>query len=176
MTLIKKLLPATVVAAAIFSLSAQAETSAIDLAKTSIAKGSFSYTYDFTIDAGFTGTIDGLLGSVFRSTNALGPVAGVDITDVSLGLLSLTENDAQVVETMGSASKTTGSYTFSSGVLNAGSYTFTVFGNAYSNGAAANVFSGKLSLVTTPVPEPETFGMLAMGLGLISLVGLRKKK
>lgn len=175
MTLMKKLLPATVVAAAMFSASAQATTTAIDLAQTSTAKGNFSYTYDFTVASGFTATIDGLVGSVFRSS-ALGPVAGVDITDVSLGALTLTENDAQVVEVMGAASKTTGSYTFSSGVLNAGSYTFTVFGNAYSNGASANVFSGKLSLVTTPVPEPETFGMLAMGLGLISLVGLRKKK
>lgn len=175
MTMMKKLLPATLVAAAMFSMSAQAASTTIDLAKGNITKGSFSYTYDFTIASGFTGTIDGLVGSVFRSA-APGPVAGVDITDVSLGALGLTEHDGQVVETMGAASKTTGSYTFSSGILSAGTYTFTVFGKAFSNGAAANLYSGQLNLVTTPVPEPESFGMMGLGLGLIGLLGMRKKK
>lgn len=174
MTVIKKLLPATLVAAAMFSMSAQAASTTIDLAKGNIAKGNFSYIYDFTIASGFTGTIDGLIGSVFRSSTS-GPVTGVDITDVSLGALTLTENDGQVVESMGAATKTTGSYTFSSGILSAGTYTFTVFGKAFSDGAGANLFSGQLSLVTTPVPEPETFGMLGLGLGLIGLLAMRKK-
>ena len=171
----KKFVLSSLAAAALFATSAQAASTTIDLSKSSIAKGAFDFSYTFSIATGSTGIIDGLIGSVFRSANG-NPVNGVDITDVTLGGLTLTEHDGQTVAINGRASTTTGSYTFSSGILNAGNYTFKVFGNAFSNGAGANTFSGTLNLVTTPVPEPETFGMMGLGLGLIGLLGMRKKK
>eukprot|EP01139_Manchomonas_bermudensis_P018368 Amastigsp_a531147_3.p1 type:complete len:171 gc:universal Amastigsp_a531147_3:518-6(-) len=168
----------SLIAAVLFSATSNAATTTIDLSKSKIDQGAFNFSYSFSIANGFTGTIDGQLGSVFRTANG-NSVNGVDLTDVSLesiSLISLVENDAQVVTVNGRASTTTDTYTFSSGVLNAGSYTFKVLGNAFSAGAGANNFSGVLNVVTTPVPEPEAFSMIALGLGLVGLAGLRKKK
>lgn len=175
--MMKKLIQTSLIAAVLFSATSNAATTTIDLSKSKIDQGAFNFSYSFSIANGFTGTIDGQLGSVFRSANGT-PVNGVDLTDVSLesiSLISLVENDAQVVTVTGRASTTTDTYTFSSSVLNAGSYTFKVFGNAFA-GSGANDFSGLLNVVTTPVPEPEAFSMIALGLGLVGLAGLRKKK
>jgi len=61
--------------------------------------------------------------------------------------------------------------------LNSGSYGFEVTGNTLlttTKGSAVGTYSGNFSLTLTPVPEPETYGMLLVGLGLLGFTARRK--
>lgn len=64
--------------------------------------------------------------------------------------------------------------TFSFSNLAAGQYGFSLGGYAYTAGNASFTVATIATPVTTPVPEPETLGMLMLGLGFIS-VALRRK-
>jgi len=64
--------------------------------------------------------------------------------------------------------------TFANGsLLSAGNYSLNIFGNMTS---ATGKFTYTLSAVTAAVPEPQTTGMLALGLGLMGLISRRKKQ
>jgi hypothetical protein len=56
--------------------------------------------------------------------------------------------------------------------LAAGNYTlqFNLFGGGHYTGSYA------ISAVTTPVPEPETYGMMLFGLGLMGTIAVRRQK
>jgi hypothetical protein len=56
--------------------------------------------------------------------------------------------------------------------LAAGNYTlqFNLFGGGHYTGNYA------ISAVTTPVPEPETYGMMLFGLGLMGTIAVRRQK
>lgn len=56
--------------------------------------------------------------------------------------------------------------------LGAGSYYYAVSGNAFSAGGYAIASSA----VAAPVPEPETYAMLAAGLGIIGFVASRRRR
>jgi hypothetical protein len=63
-------------------------------------------------------------------------------------------------------------YTFSFSNLAAGTYTlqFNLLAGGHYNG------SYNISPITTPVPEPETYGMMLVGLGLMGTIALRRQK
>ncbi len=63
-------------------------------------------------------------------------------------------------------------YTFSFSNLAAGTYTlqFNLLAGGHYNG------SYTISPVTIPVPEPETYGMMLAGLGLMGTIALRRQK
>lgn len=58
--------------------------------------------------------------------------------------------------------------------LGAGSYYLTVSGHILGNGVAR--YDGAVNLAAAPVPEPETYGMLLGGLGVMGLIARRKAK
>lgn len=63
-------------------------------------------------------------------------------------------------------------YTFSFNNLDAGTYTLKfnlILGGNYTG-------SYTVSPVTMPVPEPETYGMMLIGLGLMGTIALRRQK
>ena len=63
-------------------------------------------------------------------------------------------------------------YTFSASNLAAGSYTlqFNLFGGGRYTGSYTT------SAVSTPVPEPETYGMMFVGLALMGTIAFRRQK
>jgi hypothetical protein len=56
--------------------------------------------------------------------------------------------------------------------LSAGNYGFTIAGNTI-NGATGGSYAGNLN-VTSPVPEPATYAMLGVGIGLLAFTARRK--
>ncbi len=124
------------------------------------AGNTFSDKYAFTTTA--LGTLTGDLSSF--SGNAKN---GLDITGFGLynagGLL------------LAGTSLSTGAldqWTFSSANLAAGEYYVQVTGSVLSN--AAGKYYANLALA--PVPEPETYGMLLGGLGVLGLMARRRRK
>ena len=66
-------------------------------------------------------------------------------------------------------------YHFTDSSLSAGSYGFEITGHTLAvPGASGGSYSGNLNLTLTPVPEPETYGMLLVGLGLLGFTARRK--
>ncbi|NRR33573.1 PEP-CTERM sorting domain-containing protein [Oxalobacteraceae bacterium] len=59
--------------------------------------------------------------------------------------------------------------------LGEGTYGFTVSGVNALPGVGGS-YAGNLNLVTSPVPEPATFGMLAIGLGLLAFRSRRDEE
>lgn len=55
----------------------------------------------------------------------------------------------------------------------AGSYGFEIVGKTKIAGVTGS-YGGTMSLTLTPVPEPETYGMLLVGLGLLGFTARRK--
>lgn len=165
----KKMLVAGVLSA--LSLSASAAVYPINVSAISV--GSHTYAYDFTINAGEVGSLTGKIDSFFRS-NGANKVSGFDITDILLSAGTLTKSDSEsVTPLVGARTLTADSFTFLNSSLAAGTYTLTVLGTSYSSNAS---FTGGFEVVTSPVPEPQTTGMIALGLGLIGLISLRKKQ
>lgn len=165
----KKIIFAGVMAA----LSVSANAAVYPLSSSAIPVGAFTYTFGFTVGAGEVGSITGQVDSFFRSNGAT-KVAGFDITDILLSAGTLTKSDTEIVTPLaGSFTTTSDSFSFFNNSLAAGTYTLTVLGKSYSSNAS---FSGGFELVTSPVPEPQTTGMIALGLGVIGLISLRKKQ
>lgn len=178
------------------SLSANAATTAIDLSSGSAtfgntlnSSGTFSDSYTFTIANGFEGDLSASADSEYLVgkipfTNISFSVWGVDLTDLTLTGTTFAQG-SQSTSTQsflfGVVKKNSDTWTLSANNLAAGNYTINVSGKA---GLVAGVlpivippssYSGTVSLVTSPIPEPETFGMMLAGLGLMGFVAARRK-
>jgi len=126
---------------------------------------SFTDTYNFTL-----GNSALAFGGVLELD--LNPFRGINLTSVSLQGASLSSTITD-----------TSPLLFSFGDLLAGSYSLVVSGQVVSGpwfGAGSTTYSGLLGTLRTnvaaPVPEPETFGMLALGLAAIGFVARRRKQ
>ena len=127
--------------------------------------GSFSDTFLFSVD-----TASWFSGNAIVGSTAPGGVAApnFDITSVSFF------SEVNGVRTNLAANVTDGGKYFEFGVpslLQAGTYGFTVNGNV-DGGFAAGSYSGNLAVVA--VPEPSTYAMLGLGLGLLAFTARRK--
>jgi hypothetical protein len=121
------------------------------------AFGSFIDTISFVVSDGSLGVAANIL-----------PVADASDADGFSGHISnLTYAIWQGSTNLGSYA---GGMAVSHTSLLAGSYTLTVSGNADGN------FGGSygLNMAVTPVPEPATYGMLLVGLGLLGFAGKRR--
>lgn len=125
---------------------------------------SFNDCYDFTL-----GTASDVSG--FTTELDLSIKFDIDIDSVSL------------YGTSGAPMLTSGSGGFSFDSLTAGAYQLVVSGDVSRVANFGTLFgvgyAGALSAapsITAPVPEPETYAMLAMGLGMIGWVSRRRRQ
>jgi PEP-CTERM motif-containing protein len=125
---------------------------------------SFSDCYSFSIGTG---------SDAFGGTLTIDPLSFLDIniSSVSLNGLGLSLTDA-----------TPGVFSFAN--LVAGTYQLIVSGSVTKGKGWDDIlplpvgYAGSLSAnaVVTPVPEPETYAMLLMGLGTVGWIARRRKK
>jgi PEP-CTERM motif len=119
--------------------------------------GAFSDTISFSL---VTGSLESSASSLKLS---LGATTVFDIANLSYSLYSANGDQIGGVYN--------GNNTTYTNLLTAGSYFFKVTGTA--TGSAGGVYG--MSMLTAAVPEPETYGMMLGGLGLIGFVAARRK-
>ena len=125
----------------------------------------FADRFTFTVGAtGVGSNLDAIISSVSRSADT-----GLDITGVSLFNAA---GDALVSSGSSLQSGNIDVWTISSNNLAAGNYYLQVSGNLVSDQAAS--FGGAVSMAA-PVPEPETYGMMLAGLGVLGFLARRRK-
>jgi hypothetical protein len=124
----------------------------------------FADRFTFTV-GGTTGwNLDAIISSVSRTADT-----GLDITGVSLYNAT---GDTLLSSGKSLQSGNIDVWTISSDNLAAGNYYLQVSGNLVSDQAAS--FGGAVSLAA-PVPEPETYGMMLAGLGVLGYLARRRK-
>jgi len=166
-----KLIAAAVLVMA--GVSAQADTTSTDWGQHASfeigggfkSAGSFIDYYLFSINPAASVTSSAVVlnnQSVFNITGATyslwsgdGAGAGVDTLVATFALDGTTGN------------------TFNSQALAVGNYFYKVTGNV--TGAFGGLYSLTSTLVTAPVPEPETYALMLAGLGAVAFVARRRK-
>lgn len=119
----------------------------------------------FTFSVAGTGmSLDAIISSVSHSADT-----GLDITGLSLYNAA---GDALVSSGTSLQSGNIDVWTISGSNLAAGDYYLQVNGNLVSDQAAS--FGGAVAMAA-PVPEPETYGMMLAGLGVLGFLARRRK-
>ncbi|MCB5183812.1 FxDxF family PEP-CTERM protein [Methylobacillus gramineus] len=133
--------------------------------------GDFSDTWTFTLTDATD--IGGTASSTYLTIGSL-LFSGVDLTSVTLASSAGIQTD--LTYNFPGGSSTTNTWKFSVANLAAGSYTLTVAGVAglATITDAQASYGGNLTF-TAAVPEPETYGMLALGLGLVGFAARRRQ-
>ena len=143
---------------------------------TSVAAGNFTNTYSFSVANGYTASLFGNLTSSYDLFTDVPQLFGTNVSSITLSSgaftssYTLTDDDVLGDSSWLAYTKT---FNFSALNLTAGSYTLTVKGKAFSSDTYAGSFA--VSTTALPVPEPEAYGMMMLGLGLFGLVGYRRK-
>jgi len=147
---------------------APAQQTASGVGGGAVGPGSFLDTYLFSLASP---------GSQGSSVAVAINLFGFNITN---GIYSLFSTPDYGTATPGNDTKVGGSWSFSGGSgstvntvtnLNSGNYYFAVSGAGGTGGGQYLLNSS----VTAPIPEPEIYAMLGVGLGLLGWVGRRKK-
>lgn len=125
---------------------------------------SFDDHFTFTVDGTTGWNFDAVVSSISRTAST-----GLDITGLSLYSVA---GDALVASGMQMSSGAIDVWTVSTNSLAAGDYYLAVSGNLVSADAAS--FGGAVALAA-PVPEPETYGMMLAGLGVVGFLARRRK-
>jgi hypothetical protein len=129
----------------------------------------FADKFTFAVNGSTGMNLDAIISSISHTADT-----GLDITGMAL-YGSGTSGAADKLVANGSMMKNGAIdvWTLSTNNLVAGNYYLQVSGNMVSNTAAS--FGGAISMAA-PVPEPETYGMMLGGLGLLGFLARRRKK
>lgn len=174
----KSLIAAMVLASASFGSSALAQTDvgnspqALDLVDNTAFFGdsftegnngnSFADRFTFTVGGTVPLNLDAIVASVSRSADI-----GLDITGISL----FDDTDTLVATGTSMSTGATDVWSVRGDALEAGAYYLRVNGNLVSDEGAS--FGGAVMLM--PVPEPEAYGMMLGGLGILGFLARRRK-
>jgi hypothetical protein len=122
----------------------------------------FADHFTFSVTGTVPTNLDAIVSSISRTA-----ATGLDITG-----LSLFSSDNTLISSGTSLhSGATDVWTLSGNSLSAGNYYVQVSGNMVSDTSGS--FGGAMMLA--PVPEPETYGMMLAGLGLVGFMARRRK-
>jgi PEP-CTERM motif len=140
---------------------------------TSAATGTtFFDAYYFTIPAGSANSVTSSinLDSILGLTNLKARLYAGNGNDTTNSVASLIENWGTTVNFSPSVGVTT--VVLNPITLAAGSYTLQIKGTV--SGAGGGSYAGVLN-ITNPVPEPESYAMLLVGLGFMGFTARRRK-
>jgi hypothetical protein len=132
----------------------------------------FADHFTFSVTGTTTSNFDAIISSISRSADTGLDISGLSLYRVGGGTgTGGTLGDTLVSSGTSLQSGSMDVWTLSSDNLAAGSYYVLVSGNLVSDTSAS--FGGAVMLA--PVPEPETYGMMLAGLGVLGFLARRRK-
>ena len=132
----------------------------------------FSDRFTFSVNSTSGMDFDAIISSISRTADT-----GLDVTGLSLYRAAGTDGTGTGTLVSSGTSLQSGNidvWTLSSDNLAVGNYYVQVSGNLVSDASAS--FGGAVMMSpTAPVPEPETYGMMLAGLGVLGFLARRRK-
>jgi len=135
----------------------------------------FADHFTFSVTGTTSSNFDAIISSISRTADTGLDISGLSLYRVGGGSgTGGTAGDTLVSSGSSLQSGEVDVWTLSSDNLAAGDYYVLVSGNLVSDTSAS--FGGAVMLApTAPVPEPETYGMMLAGLGVLGVLARRRK-